>query len=75
MESVEWRNIATGLEISYMITGGVRADIKFINSLVEGEESWTAPHLYGKTNTFSGGLVGGSRIGLAVLRSEVMSEV
>ncbi len=50
LEPVEWSSIATGLEISYMITGGVRADIKFINSLVEGEESWTAPHLYGKTN-------------------------
>jgi hypothetical protein len=59
LEPVEWSSIATGLEISYMITGGVRADIRFINSLVEGEESWTAPNLYGKTNTFSGGLVWG----------------
>ncbi|MCU0378920.1 MAG: capsule assembly Wzi family protein [Bacteroidales bacterium] len=59
MEPVEWKNIATGIEVSYMITGGIRADIKFVNSLVEGEESWTAPHLYGQTTTFSGGLVWG----------------
>jgi hypothetical protein len=59
LEPVEWRNIATGLEVSYMITGGVRADIKLVKSLIEGEESWSAPHQYGQTTIFSGGLVWG----------------
>jgi hypothetical protein len=59
LETVEWRNIATGMEVSYMITGGVRADIKLVKSLIEGEESWSAPHLYGQTTIFSGGLVWG----------------
>ena len=59
LESIEWKNISTGLEVSYLITGGVQAKVALIRSDIEGEESWSAPDLYGRHTTFSGGLVWG----------------
>ncbi len=52
LETIEWSNITTGLEIRYLITGGVQVKASLIKSNIEGEESWTAPHLYGQTYHF-----------------------
>jgi hypothetical protein len=59
LETIEWKNVSTGLEVRYLITGGVQVKAALIKSDIEGEESWTAPHLYGQTTTFNGGLVWG----------------
>jgi hypothetical protein len=59
LETIEWSNVTTGLEIRYLITGGVQAKVSLIKSDIEGEESWTAPHLYGRTTIFNGGIVWG----------------
>lgn len=59
LETIEWKNITTGLEVSYLITGGVQARVSLIKSDIEGEEAWTAPNLYGLHTTFSGGIVWG----------------
>jgi hypothetical protein len=59
LESIEWCNIATGLELRCLITGGVQVKAALIKSDIEGEESWTAPHLYGQKTTVSAGIVWG----------------
>lgn len=59
LESIEWKNVSTGLEIRYLITGGVQVKASLTKSDIEGEESWTAPHLYGQHTTFTGGIVWG----------------
>ena len=56
---VKWKNVSTGLEVNYMITGGVSVNASVMKSMVEGEEGWIAPHLYGSHTTFSGGIVWG----------------
>jgi hypothetical protein len=56
---VEWSNVATGLDISYMITGDVQARVTLTGRNVEGEQEWYPAYLYGKTTTVSGGIVWG----------------
>lgn len=59
LETVEWSNTTTGLDISYMITGGVQVRASVIRRDVTGEEDWYPSHLSGTTTTLSGGLVWG----------------
>lgn len=59
LETIEWTNIATGVDISYLITGGVQVRASFTGRNVTGNESWYPPHLYGRTTTLSGGMVWG----------------
>ena len=59
LESIEWRNVTTGLDVSYMITGGVQVRASLIRSNITGEEDWYPTHLYGRTTTISGGVVWG----------------
>ena len=59
LESIEWSNISTGLDISYMIVGGVQARASVTLSDVTGNEDWYPSHLYGRTTTVSGGVVWG----------------
>jgi hypothetical protein len=57
--SIEWSNITTGIDISYMITGGVQVQATLIRRNVSGNEDWYPSHLYGETTTVSGGLIWG----------------
>ena len=57
--TIEWSNITTGLDVSYMITGGVQARASLTMRNVTGNEEWYPSHLYGRTTTLSGGLVWG----------------
>ena len=57
--TIEWSNISTGLEVGYLITGGVQVQASVIRRNVSGNEAWYPSHLYGKTTTVSGGLVWG----------------
>lgn len=59
LETIEWSNIATGLDISYMITGGVQARASLTLRDVTGNQFWYPSHLYGRTTSISGGLVWG----------------
>jgi hypothetical protein len=54
-----WRNITSGIEIRYVITGGVQVKASLVKSNITGEESWTAPSLYGLHTIFTGGVVWG----------------
>ncbi len=56
---VKWRSVVTGLEVNYLITGGVSVNVSVTKSNVEGEEGWTAPHLFGSHTNFAGGIVWG----------------
>lgn len=59
LETVVWNNITSGVEVSYIITGGVQVKASLVRSNISGEESWTAPHLYGLKTIFTGGLIWG----------------
>lgn len=59
LSPVEWRNAATGMDISYMITGGVQVRAALTSRNVEGEQSWYPSYLFGQTTTVSGGIVWG----------------
>jgi hypothetical protein len=59
LESIEWENTATGIDVSYYITGGVQARASFTARNVTGREDWYPSYLYGKTTTFSGSIVWG----------------
>ena len=52
----EWKSVAGGVEVHYLITGGIEASASFTKSNVKGEEEWTAPLLYGLTSGFYFGL-------------------
>jgi len=57
--TIEWSNITTGLDISYMVTGGVQLRASLIRRNVTGVEEWYPSHLSGTTTTLSGGVVWG----------------
>jgi hypothetical protein len=57
--SIEWSSIVTGLDISYMITGGVQVRASLTLRDVTGIEDWYPSHLYGRTTTLGGGVVWG----------------
>ena len=57
--TIEWSNVTTGLDLSYMITGGVQVRAALIRRNITGEEEWYPSHLYGTTTTISGGVVWG----------------
>jgi hypothetical protein len=57
--TIEWSNITTGLDLSYMVTGGVQVRASLIHRNVTGEEDWYPSHLSGTTTTLSGGVVWG----------------
>jgi hypothetical protein len=57
--TIEWSNITTGLDISYMVTGGVQLRAALIRRNITGEEEWYPSHLSGATTTLSGGVVWG----------------
>ncbi len=59
LETIEWSNVATGFEASYLITGGVQVSASLTFRNVEGRNDWYPAHLYGQTTTFSGGIVWG----------------
>lgn len=59
LDVIEWSNVSSGLEASYMITGGVSATFSLTKSNIRGEESWNASWLTGKTTTVTGGLAWG----------------
>ena len=59
LETIEWSNVATGFEASYLITGGVQVSASLTMRNVEGRNDWYPAHLYGQTTTFSGGIVWG----------------
>lgn len=59
LETVEWSNITSGMEVRYLITGGVQVKASLVRSNITGEESWTAPGLYGLNTIVTGGLVWG----------------
>jgi hypothetical protein len=59
LQTVEWKNITTGMEVMYVITGGVQVKAALINSNVEGRDDWYPAYLYGKTTTLSGGVAWG----------------
>jgi hypothetical protein len=53
---VVWKNISTGLELSWQITGGVYITGSYVASDVTGEESWTPGWLYGEKKTITAGI-------------------
>lgn len=57
--TIEWSNITTGLDLSYMVTGGVQIRASVIRRNVTGEDEWYPSHLSGTTTTLSGGVVWG----------------
>lgn len=59
LETVEWSNVATGFEASYLITGGVEVRASLIRRNVTGEDYWHPSYLSGTTTTLSGGVVWG----------------
>ena len=59
LETIEWKNVATGFSASYLITGGVQVKASLTMRNVEGRDDWYPAHLYGKTTTLSGGVVWG----------------
>lgn len=59
LNPVEWKNSSSGLKVVYLVTGEVQATLSVTRSNITGEESWTAPWLYGKTTSLTAGLVWG----------------
>ena len=59
LETIEWKNVATGFSASYLITGGVQVKASLTMRNVEGRDDWYPAHLYGQTTTVSGGVVWG----------------
>ena len=57
--TIEWENTATGIDVSYYVTGGVQVRASFTARNVSGCEDWYPEYLYGRTTTFSGGAVWG----------------
>ncbi len=57
--TIDWSNRATGIEFSYMITGGVQAALSVTMRNVSGEGWWYPAHLYGRTTTLGAGMVWG----------------
>ncbi len=57
--TIEWKNVATGFEASYLITGGVQLRASVTRRTVSGNQFWYPSHLFGTTTTLSGGLVWG----------------
>ncbi|MHC1731053.1 MAG: hypothetical protein AB9888_03310 [Bacteroidales bacterium] len=57
--TIEWSNITTGLDLSYMVTGGVQVRASLIRRNVTGDEEWYPSHLSGTTTTVTGGVVWG----------------
>jgi len=57
--TIEWSNVTTGIDLSYMVTGGVQLRAALIRRNVTGEEDWYPAHLSGTTTTLSGGVVWG----------------
>jgi hypothetical protein len=53
---VVWRNISSGAEVSWQITGGVYITGSYIDSDVTGEQEWTPDWLYGRKKTLTAGL-------------------
>jgi len=59
LETIEWKNVATGFEAGYLITGGVQVRASMTRRTVSGIQFWYPSHLFGTTTTLSGGLVWG----------------
>ena len=59
LNPVVWKSVSTGVEVYYMITGGVSVNASLTRSAVDGEEGWVAPYLYGSHVTLSGGVTWG----------------
>lgn len=59
LETTEWSNYSTGLDISYMITGGVQVQASVTLRDVTGRQDWYPGHLHGRTTTIGGGVVWG----------------
>ena len=59
LETIEWSNRATGVDVSYMIAGGVQVRASLTMRDVTGNRYWYPSHLYGRTTTLGGGLVWG----------------
>ncbi len=59
LETIEWKNVATGFEASYLITGGVQVRASVTRRNVSGNQFWYPSHLFGTTTTLSGGVVWG----------------
>ncbi len=59
LETIEWKNVATGFEAGYLITGGVQVLASVTRRTVSGNVFWYPSHLFGTTTTISGGLVWG----------------
>ena len=59
LETIEWKNVGTGFEASYLITGGVQVRASVIRRKVTGEEEWYPSYLSGTSTTFNGGVVWG----------------
>ena len=57
--TIEWKNVATGFEAGYLITGGVQVRASVTRRTVTGNQFWYPSHLFGTTTTLSGGLVWG----------------
>ena len=57
--TIEWKNVVTGFEASYLITGGVQVRASVTRRTVSGNQFWYPSHLFGTTTTLSGGLVWG----------------
>jgi hypothetical protein len=59
LESVEWSNTATGFDASWYVTGGVQVRAEVTRRNVTGNQFWYPSHLFGKTTSFTGGVVWG----------------
>lgn len=59
LDHIEWTNSATGLDVSYLITGGVQVRTEVTRRNVTGRDDWYPLHLFGKTTTVTGGVVWG----------------
>jgi len=57
--TIEWKNVATGFEAGYLITGGVQVRASVTRRTVSGNQFWYPSHLLGTTTTLSGGVVWG----------------
>jgi hypothetical protein len=53
---VVWKNISSGIEASWQITGGVYVTASYIDSDVTGVQEWTPGWLYGRKKTLTAGL-------------------
>jgi hypothetical protein len=59
LNPVVWKSVTTGLEVNYMITGGVSVNASVTKSKVLGENGWIAPHLEDSRTILRGGVVWG----------------